>query len=89
MKLLYCLECHSVVRLFEQPRACECGQTGGQYIDNSKAEIYGDGVPFGIMNDEFDHAITNRTDDWPGIWFRGFVIPENSDNLVRVDGPGA
>lgn len=88
MKLLYCLECHDTVRLFKTTRTCECGATGGRYLDASKAEVFGDGVPFGILNNEFDEAITERTDDWPGVWFHGFIIPRNSFNIVKIDGPG-
>lgn len=85
MKLLYCLECHDVVRLHRKTRACECGLTGGRYVDDSQAEVFGDGVPFALQNTDFHAALTRRTDDWPGTWFRGFVIPRNADNITKVD----
>ena len=84
MKLLYCLECHDVVRLFRNSRSCECGATGGQYVDDNNAEVFGEGIPFAIATDEFDAAIAGRTEDWPGVWFRGFVIPFTAKTIVKV-----
>lgn len=82
MKLLYCLDCNDVVRLIDIDRKCECGSSGGKYTDESAAVIYGHAVPFGIMNNEFLSAALEGTENWPGAWFRGFVIPSNSENIT-------
>jgi hypothetical protein len=84
MKLLFCADCQDIVRLIDHERTCECGRVGGKYIDQSEVEVFGGGVPFGILNADFDRALRERSDDWPGNWFGAFVIPRNAENVVNV-----
>ena len=87
MKLLYCIKCQDLVRLFHETRTCECGATGGKYIGDTVAEVFGDGVPFAISNSEFDKALRGRTDNWPGITFEGWIIPRDTKNIRKIDVP--
>ena len=85
MKLLYCTECDDVVRLWHHERSCECGKTGGKYIDGLKAEIWGPGLPFGIDNMSFIDAGRNRPKEGLGSPFEAFVIPEHSPNVMVIE----
>jgi len=78
MKLVYCKECNSVVRLIaERERVCECGRSGGQYKkDGLNAEFFGENaVPIGFANSSFKEAIQDRPHSGPGSIFTAFVIP--------------
>ena len=57
MKLLFCDDCHDIVRLYpEMWRRCKCGKIGGQYnIDWVTATVGGQARVFGIANPFFGH----------------------------------
>ena len=77
MKLIYCLDCDSVVRLTgKRERVCECGRSGGKYLDDLNAEFFGENaVPLGFANSSFIEAIHNRPHEGMGERFTAFVIP--------------
>jgi len=58
MKLLLCLECGDVVRLFPERRTCKCGTSWGMYeADNSTTVQTTNSVSLGIANPDFRQAI--------------------------------
>ena len=78
MKIVYCLDCNSTVRLIkEKERTCECGRSGGQYKkDGVNAEFFGENaVPIGFANSSLKEAIDNRPHEGGGYIFTAFVIP--------------
>ncbi len=64
MKLIYCDNCHDVVRLIpDKWRLCECKQSGGQYnLDFATATIGGKARVFGIANPFFDKIYQDLTE---------------------------
>ena len=60
MKLIYCKYCGDVYPIAtsnQKINKCRCGRTGGKYIDNIKAGIYGEGaVPIGLANEDLAEA---------------------------------
>ena len=57
MKLLMCLDCGDIFNLTNEIKACGCGKTTGQYIDNLNAEYSGNCKPIGFANGSFMDAI--------------------------------
>jgi hypothetical protein len=55
MKLLNCLECHSIVNLItNQSRKCFCGKSAGRYRSNGLyAEFTGPARIIGLINSEY------------------------------------
>ena len=51
MKLLFCPECSDVIKLIVgELRSCQCGKVKGKYIDNTHAEVDGEGYSLAIGN---------------------------------------
>ena len=51
MKLLFCPECYDMFVLrVNDLRRCDCGKVAGQYINNTYAEVNGEGVSIAIGN---------------------------------------
>ena len=84
MKLLYCLKCHSMVRLVEYERSCECKACKGRYIDAVRAVYSGPALPIGIDNASFKHAISMQPKRGMGISFKAFIIPEKCATFKKV-----
>lgn len=91
MKLIYCLECKAIINLRQEEKKCVCGKSGGQYVDNINAEIYGPCVPLGFANDSFSRAYQIQKEKnkkggggWGSI-FEAFWIPENTKSIRRID----
>ena len=62
MKLLYCKNCHDIIKLLYTPRFCRCGKTGGEYLNVLDIAVYGEkelAVPFGIHNSSFYKELEN------------------------------
>jgi hypothetical protein len=75
MKLIFCTECHDIIRLTKVSHTCTCGKSRGIYLDDVQAEYYGPAVPLGIDNTSFINAVMNQPDRGMGKLFTGFVIP--------------
>ncbi len=84
MKLIFCTECHDVVKLQRVYRTCSCGKSGGMYRpDGLTAIVSGNSIPIGIANKSFTDAIKNRPAQGTGSEFCAFVIPEKCDTIDR------
>lgn len=76
MKLIYCPDCHDVIRLMEFHRKCHCGASGGMYQDRINAIIDGKAIPIGFDNRSFVYALQGRPEEGDGTVFIAFVIPK-------------
>ena len=56
MKLIYCVECRSMVVLNYDKKTCPCGLSFGYYKDQSNAVFGGLATPVGIANPDLIDA---------------------------------
>jgi len=75
MKLLLCRKCTDIIKLTTLTKFCECGQSGGKYLDNLNAVYCGQGIPLGINNKTLITAVDNQSENGLGENFIAFVIP--------------
>lgn len=86
MKLIYCPECHDVVRLELNHRQCKCGKAYGHYLkDGLQAVINTTAVPLGFNNFSLMPALENRPASGMGENFEAFVIPVECPTIRVVD----
>ena len=85
MKLIYCPSCRDVIQLRPKYRTCECGNSGGQYIDGLNAVIEGIAIPLGISNNTFLQALLDRPISGNGQEFVSFVIPRNCSTVQHKE----
>ena len=95
MKLIFCLKCNDLVALKREPRTCQCGQSGGVYVDASVVEIHGPCMPIGIHNKELIWAIRDQFEfgdlkeqfqcEPLGRNVAAWVIPTGSSRIIRTD----
>jgi len=85
MKLIYCNECHDVISLRFEDRTCDCGKSGGKYLDRLNAEIYGPCIPLGFAGKSFRDARENQpeTNENGGALFTAFVIEKQCPTIQR------
>lgn len=87
MKLIVCPKCSYVFGLKQEPLFCLCGKSGGEYIDNLNAVIWGDAIPLGFANWSFIAALREQPESGMGKNFEAFVIPKVCPTVKRVDAP--
>ena len=89
MKLIYCNTCGDIVSLVvDKERVCECGKSGGKYLDYINAEYWGDCIPLGFNNYDLAYKLENQhnlPDYGMGEKFEAFTIPSVCDTFKRVD----
>ena len=75
--------CHDVIRLkVGVEKSCDCGATGGRYLNNLYAEYWGENaVPLGFANGSFVRALSCRPENGWGHPFTAFVIPKECDTM--------
>lgn len=84
MKLIYCPECHDVVKLDYGERACECEKSWGSYEDDGLHAVYsGLAVPLGFANSTLVQAIKNQPGEGMGERFEAFVIPKSCPTFKK------
>jgi hypothetical protein len=58
LKLLYCVHCGDVVRLFPEKRYCQCGKSWGNYLeDNSTTVQTYPSLSLGLANPDLQQAL--------------------------------
>lgn len=86
MKLIFCRNCQSLVKLNMSLKYCECKKSYGRYIDDLNAEYSGPAIPIGIANQSFLDAYYKhnalRTHK-EGIEFKAFFISDNCSSFKR------
>lgn len=72
MKLIYCRECHDVVKILKTKwRKCSCGKSGAQYNDDFMSATVGGACDvIGIPNPFFDEVFKHLSDPWGKEWYR-------------------
>jgi hypothetical protein len=96
MKLIICSECWSVTSLsLNKPKSCDCGKSGGQYVDTLNAEIWGEAIPIGFSNNSLLGTVKlqrllDRMEKNPNVCCKGeeftaFTIPKWADSIKRVE----
>lgn len=73
IKLLHCIHCGDVVRLYTEERRCHCGLSRGRYIDDERVLLWGPCRAIGVDTGEWQ-----RSDH--GAW-------RQSDRVVRTGDP--
>jgi len=82
MKLIYCPECHDIVRLKQEKKTCDCGAIWGYYKDDINAVISPKAIPLGIANSWFYNALENRPKyGQSGTLFDAWVIPKECETV--------
>lgn len=102
MKLILCEKCSDVVALkVDVVRNCFCGLSGGRYVDELNAEVWGPCFKLGFANSSLVAALRAQKFDGDskevmayagglvtkGRDFRAFVIPESAETMKRVEKP--
>lgn len=100
MKLIFCEECYDIVKLKKNvERTCECGKSGGRYIDSLNAEVWGPCFKLGFSNHSFTAAVISQSLSGDstekmaygtgyvtkGREFEAFIIPESANTMKRID----
>lgn len=85
MKLIFCTECHDIVKLTLETRSCKCGLCSGKYLNDVVAEYSGPAVPLGIDNSSFAEALRTQPRWGMGRVFTGFVIPKVCNTFKKLD----
>ena len=102
MKLILCEACSDIVALkIGMGRSCSCGQSGGRYINNLDAEVWGPCFKIGFANASFIEALSAQKFEGDsketmiygyervtkGRDFKAFIIPESAETMKRVEKP--
>lgn len=96
MKLLFCKQCQDIVALRRVHRACECGESGGKYLDDGlHAVVDGPCHLIGFANSTLQRAYwlhedqPEGADDFlpngarKGHRFEAFFIPDPCSTVER------
>lgn len=94
MKLILCKYCHDLIKLNEQDRLCDCGRSGGRYLeDGHHAVMWGKALPVGIDNNTFVQACqylnfepedeTGAVLKFIGLEFKAFLINEKECSTIK------
>lgn len=82
MKLLFCPECHDIIKLQKYTRTCQCEKSGGYYLENGDyAKFFGQAIPIAISNLSFEQAIRSRSNKDKSESFTGFVFPKKHPHI--------
>ncbi len=86
MKLIFCNECHDIVNMRYETRACGCGKSEGKYIDEVELEYSGPCRVLGFTNKSFAAALSfqQHNGNKKGIVFKSFVIPPHGEHITRI-----
>lgn len=88
MKLIYCPECHDVVKFgYPRRRYCKCRASWGKYVDDINAVIGGQCIPIGIANGSMADAL-KRNSPQPFNQFVAFTIPMPCPTIKREEKRG-
>jgi hypothetical protein len=82
MKLIFCGECHDIVKLTNEIRWCECKSVWGYYTDDINATISNGAIPLGFANSTFVKAFTNRN-KFQDLSFKAFFINDDCPTIDR------
>lgn len=89
MKLLFCPQCHDVVQMRMETRACLCGASRGRYLaDRSTVEQTAGSLSLALHNHDFAQArevYAQNTESWsPFFVMRAYLNPTREDDVRWV-----
>jgi hypothetical protein len=93
MKLLFCVHCHDIVRLFSDRRSCKCGKSWGQYLADNSTTVQTDrSLSIAFANPDFTAAVeafvkdrgANRSGFSPVLCFRAWMNPDSEADVRYV-----
>lgn len=102
MKLILCENCSDIVALrLGVNRSCSCGESGGHYINELDAEVWGPCFKLGFANSSLIKALRaqkfegdseetmmyNYKRVTKGRDFQAFIIPDSAETMKRVEKP--
>lgn len=90
MKLLFCLHCHDIVRLYPERRSCKCGRSWGQYTEDLRTTIQtSNSLSIGLANPDFIQAVEtfmDRRDHFsPVLSIRAWLNPDSEPDVQYVE----
>jgi hypothetical protein len=90
MKLLICLECGDIVKLFPERRTCNCGKSWGQYLEDHSTTVQSaNSRSLGIANADFTGAFQALAEDperfSPLLCFRGWLNPNSETDVLYAE----
>jgi hypothetical protein len=80
MKLLNCIACHDIVRIFREIRMCKCGRSEARYVNERMAEFTGPARIIGINSLDYHKGDFGEEHPWR-------FIPEEGDYIRRPAEP--
>lgn len=94
MKLLICMECGDIIRLFSEKRHCKCGRSWGHYLDDQITAVQtSNAYSLGIANPDLRKALevfaANPDDFSPMLSVRAWINPVSGPEIRYVDPPEA
>ncbi len=89
MKLVLCRKCSDVFKMGDGKfKHCTCRASGGRYVDNLNAEMYGEyAIPIGLHNPQLVQAIKAQPEDGWGPEFKAWVIAKQCPTIKIVEKP--
>jgi hypothetical protein len=90
VKFLFCLECQGIVRLSPERRACRCGRSWGQYLEDHRTTVQTrNSVSLALSGADFERAfralIDNARDFSPHLFIRAWLNPTSEEDVRYVD----
>ncbi len=91
MKLMYCVHCQDIVRLFPEKRSCRCGKSWGHYLEDRSTTVQTwPSLSVGIANPDFVQAERAFADAprafSPEITMRCWINPVSEPDVTFVQG---
>lgn len=79
MILIYCPECHDMLKISKtELRSCYCGKSSGRYdVDGSSLVLFGEAIPIRISDTSLNEAIAYRTVKGKEKKFNAYVAAVN------------
>ncbi len=91
MKLLYCVHCGDVVRLFPEKRTCKCGKSWGHYLEDNATTVQTyPSLSLGLANPDFQQALNAFVENpnvfSPVLAIRAWINPLSESDVTFVPG---
>ena len=83
MKLVLCISCQDIIRLFDEERSCKCGACGGKYEEKSPIYWGSKAIPISFDNNTLLRAIADQPDRGEGLPFEAKVLAQNDKTFIR------
>jgi hypothetical protein len=91
LKLLYCVHCGDVVRLFPEKRYCLCGRSWGNFLEDNSTTIQSyPSVSLGLANTDFQLALNAFVENpnyfSPVLAIRAWINPLSESDVTFAAG---